>query len=119
MAETTENTTVEATNPTEATVENTNYTVITVAGTETKIDLKSLTAEQLATMSDEQLVEAKKEFEKFKQEFNDVKNVFTAYYKARAKSELAKIKSLLTGYLLPIAKWAIGLAVAAKVFNII
>lgn len=107
----------ENTNVNETVDENT--TEITVEGVKTKIDLKSLTVEQLDAMSEEQLKEAKAEFEEFKQEFNDVKNVFVAYYKARAKSELAKIKSLFTGYLIPIAKWTIGLAVAAKVFNLI
>ena len=92
---------------------------ITVNGVETEVDLKGLTPQQLETMSDEQLEEAKAEFESFKQEFDDVKNVFAAYYKARAKTEIARIKSLFEGYLAPIAKWTIGLAVAAKVFNLI
>lgn len=92
---------------------------MTVNGVETEVDLKTLTPEQLEVMSDEQLEEAKAEFESFKQEFDDVKNVFAAYYKARAKSEIARIKVLFTDYLAPIAKWVIGLAVAAKVFNLI
>lgn len=92
---------------------------ITVNGVKTVIDLKSLTTEQLETMSDEQLEEAKAEFEKFKQEFCDVKNVFAAYYQARAKTEIARIKSLFEDYLAPIAKWCIGLAVAARIFELI
>lgn len=92
---------------------------MTVNGVETEVDLKSLTPEQLEAMTDKQLEEAKAEFENFKQEFEDVKNIFAAYYKARAKTEIARIKSLFEGYLAPIAKWAIGLAVAAKVFNLI
>ena len=92
---------------------------MTVNGVETEIDLKSLTSEQLEAMTDKQLAEAKAEFESFKQEFDDVKNVFAAYYKARAKTEIARIKNLLTDYLAPIAKWCIGLAVAARIFNLI
>jgi len=75
--------------------------VLTLAGVKTTVDFSKLTEEQLETMSDEQIAEAKAEFEKVKStveqtysELTDVEKVF----KARAKAKMKSVLSTAWGY---------------------
>ena len=75
--------------------------VLTLAGVKTTVDFSKLTEAELETMSDEQIAEAKAEFEKVKStveqtysELTDVEKVF----KARAKAKMKNILSTAWGY---------------------
>ena len=75
--------------------------VLTLAGVKTTVDFSKLTEAELETMSDEQIAEAKAEFEKVKStveqtysELSDVEKVF----KARAKAKMKSVLSTAWGY---------------------
>ena len=94
--------TVVANTETVSKTSNDNTEVLTLAGVKTTVDFSRLTEEQLATMSDEQIAEAKAEFEKVKStveqtysELTDVEKVF----KARLNAKIKKVLSTAWGYL--------------------
>ena len=67
--------------------------VLTLAGVKTTVDFSKLTEAELETMSDEQIAEAKAEFEKVKStveqtysELTDVEKVFKARVNAKLKA---------------------------------
>lgn len=75
--------------------------VLTLAGVKTTVDFSKLTEAELETMSDDQIAEAKAEFEKVKStveqtysELTDVEKVF----KARAKAKMKSVLSTAWGY---------------------
>ena len=93
--------TVVANTETVSKISNDDTEVLTLAGVKTTVDFSKLTEEQLETMSDEQIAEAKAEFEKVKStleqtysELSDVEKVF----KARAKAKMKNILSTAWGY---------------------